>query len=90
MGKQETYWLKVLEGEIPVLRLPYDFPRPVIQDFSGGKINFEIGKQETAGLQQLALAQGITLYMVLSAACWYDHMISPEQSKVSGPFPPPV
>jgi tyrocidine synthetase-3 len=66
--KQEAYWLKVLRDEIPVLRLPYDFPRPGIQDFAGGKMDFEIGKQETPGLKQLTLAQGATLYMVLLAA----------------------
>ncbi|UCH95958.1 MAG: amino acid adenylation domain-containing protein, partial [Candidatus Aminicenantes bacterium] len=66
--KQEAYWLKVLGDEIPVLRLPYDFPRPKIQDFAGGKMDFEIGKQETPGLKQLTLSQGATLYMVLLAA----------------------
>jgi tyrocidine synthetase-3 len=66
--KQEAYWLKVLGDDIPVLRLPYDFPRPGIQDFAGGKMDFEIGQQETIGLKQLALAREATLYMVLLAA----------------------
>ena len=29
------YWRKKFEGEIPVLDLPYDFPRPPEQSFRG-------------------------------------------------------
>jgi len=64
---QETYWLRQFGGEIPVLELPTDFPRPVVQQFEGRRLTFEIGKEETADLQTAALRQGTTLYMVLSA-----------------------
>ncbi|NIM83617.1 MAG: AMP-binding protein, partial [Candidatus Aminicenantes bacterium] len=63
--KQEEYWEKQFEGEIPVLHLPIDYPRPAVQSFEGRTISFEISEEETAALAQLALAQGASLYMVL-------------------------
>ncbi|MEC3790751.1 amino acid adenylation domain-containing protein, partial [Bacillus velezensis] len=32
--KQEAYWLKRLEGELPVLELPADKPRPAVRSFA--------------------------------------------------------
>jgi tyrocidine synthetase-3 len=65
--EQREYWLKKFTDEIPVLTLPYDFPRPALQRFAGGSVLFEIGEQETNQLKQLALNQDATLYMVLLA-----------------------
>ena len=65
--KQEKYWRKEFEGEIPVLNLPTDYPRPALRDFKGSTISFEIGKQETSALKTCALDAGATLYMVLLA-----------------------
>jgi len=67
MKKQEAYWQKQFEGEIPVLNLPSDYVRPSVQQFEGERINFEI-KEEMERLNQLALETGSTLYMVLFAA----------------------
>jgi tyrocidine synthetase-3 len=65
LESQEDYWLKQLEGDIPVLNLPIDYPRPEFQQFSGDTVGFELGNEETAVLQQLAYKEGATLYMVL-------------------------
>ncbi|UCH98493.1 MAG: amino acid adenylation domain-containing protein [Candidatus Aminicenantes bacterium] len=65
--KQEAYWVKLFEGEIPVLTLPTDFPRPVVQSFAGDRLNFELGEEATRALRALALEEGVTLYMVLVA-----------------------
>jgi surfactin family lipopeptide synthetase B/lichenysin synthetase B len=35
--QQEAYWLDIFKGDVPVLALPYDYPRPVERNFSGGK-----------------------------------------------------
>jgi tyrocidine synthetase-3 len=53
--RQEMYWLKEFAGEIPVLNLPIDFARPAIQDFTGGSLAFEIGKDETEKLKNMSL-----------------------------------
>jgi amino acid adenylation domain-containing protein len=65
--KQEEYWLKEFAGEIPVLELPTDYPRPAEQSFEGDSVNFEISTEETQTLNTLALTGGSTLFMVLVA-----------------------
>ncbi|MCR8843449.1 amino acid adenylation domain-containing protein [Paenibacillus sp. SC116] len=66
--QQESFWLDVFQGEIPVLNMPTDFVRPAIQRFEGDSIEFVIGKQRSERLRQLAAHTGSTLYMVLLAA----------------------
>jgi tyrocidine synthetase-3 len=63
--KQKAYWKKQLGGEIPVLDLPIDYVRPTIQQFAGSTVAFEIDQEEVNALQSLALAEGMTLYMIL-------------------------
>ncbi|MGE5340424.1 MAG: amino acid adenylation domain-containing protein [Candidatus Omnitrophota bacterium] len=63
--RQAEFWLKAFEEEIPVLDLPIDFPRPVVQSFEGKAIPFEIDQTTTDLLKKLALATHTTLYMVL-------------------------
>jgi amino acid adenylation domain-containing protein len=65
--KQETFWLEEFEGEIPVLNLPIDYPRPALHGVEGDKVNFAVSVEETQGL--IALANDIdgTLFMVLLA-----------------------
>ncbi|UCH97422.1 MAG: amino acid adenylation domain-containing protein, partial [Candidatus Aminicenantes bacterium] len=65
--QQETYWLNRFEGEIPVLNIPTDYPRPRIQDFAGSAVSFEIPAHSTAALKIMARKEGCTLYMVLLA-----------------------
>ncbi|MGD2087372.1 MAG: non-ribosomal peptide synthase/polyketide synthase [Candidatus Aminicenantes bacterium] len=66
--KQEKYWLKEFEGEIPVLNLPTDSPRPPIQKFDGDRVSFEMENKTTLALKAKALECGVTLYMLLIAA----------------------
>ena len=62
------YWHKKLAGEIPVLQLPTDRPRPPEQTFHGSTINFPIDEILTQQLRELARAEGTTLFTVLMAA----------------------
>ncbi|UCH95419.1 MAG: amino acid adenylation domain-containing protein, partial [Candidatus Aminicenantes bacterium] len=64
---QGRYWLKEFEGEIPVLEIPTDYPRPAVQQFEGSSLDFEVDRETTYALTSLALAEGATLYMVLLA-----------------------
>jgi amino acid adenylation domain-containing protein len=68
LDKQEKYWLETLAGQLPVLDLPTDYPRPVYRSFAGTAVKYEINPKETKALHQLALEEGATLYMVLLAA----------------------
>ncbi|NLD48843.1 MAG: amino acid adenylation domain-containing protein, partial [Clostridiaceae bacterium] len=74
MQKQKNYWLDNFRGEIPVLEMPLDFPRPVIQSFEGSTVNFELEEAVTDRLNTLALKNGATLFMVLMAA--YNVLLS--------------
>ena len=66
--KQEEYWLNRFSGEIPVLQLPADFPRPPVQCFEGDLITHQLDQADLSGLRKLAAETGTTLYMVLLAA----------------------
>ncbi|MCY9381592.1 amino acid adenylation domain-containing protein [Bacillus inaquosorum] len=65
---QEAYWLKQLEGELPVLDLPADYTRPPVRSFAGDKVSFTLDQEAASGLHKLARENGSTLYMVLLAA----------------------
>ncbi|MCY0089450.1 MULTISPECIES: non-ribosomal peptide synthetase [Bacillus amyloliquefaciens group] len=66
--KQEAYWLKRLEGELPVLELPADKPRPAVRSFAGGSVSCTLDTETASGLHRIARDHGSTLYMVLLAA----------------------
>ena len=65
---QEEYWLKTFSGELPLLNLAVDYLRPAIQSSEGDRFEFEIGPELTARINQIAVQNGATLYMVLLAA----------------------
>ncbi|QGQ96125.1 amino acid adenylation domain-containing protein [Paenibacillus psychroresistens] len=67
MKQQEAYWLTTFAGELPILNLPTDYPRPPIQSFEGNRVDFTIGKEEKERLYRLMAETGTTLYMVLLA-----------------------
>ncbi|MEC0210153.1 amino acid adenylation domain-containing protein [Paenibacillus ehimensis] len=68
LQQQETYWLSELGGELPVLNMPTDFPRPQLQSFDGDAFSRKLDPGLTASLYKLAQESGTTLYMVLLAA----------------------
>jgi len=67
MAKQEKYWLKQFEGEIPVVNLPLDYPRPAKPDFEGNNIVFELDHQLTGAINGLVSETGTTLHILLLA-----------------------
>jgi len=74
LKKQEAYWLQVFAGEIPVLNMPSDYPRPIVRGFAGDRLNFSVEGELTEALNKLAMETGTTLYMVLLAA--YNVLLS--------------
>jgi len=62
---QETYWFRQFEETLPVLNLPYDYPRPAIQEFTGEAVNFSIGNVDTEAVNRLAASANATLFMTL-------------------------
>ncbi len=68
LEQQLSYWKTQLEGELPVLALPTDRPRPAIQTFKGGRHTFWISSELTNQLNQLSQQQQATLFMLLLSA----------------------
>ncbi|WP_033155128.1 non-ribosomal peptide synthetase, partial [Bacillus paralicheniformis] len=73
-NRQEAYWLKQLDGELPVLELPADNARPAVRSFAGDTVSRTLDAKTTAGLYKIARDNGCTLYMVLLAA--YSTLLS--------------
>ncbi len=63
-----NYWQKQLGGELPVLNLPTDRPRPSIQTYNGASYHFQLSQKLSAQLKELAQREERSLYMVLIAA----------------------
>ncbi|AIG26684.1 non-ribosomal peptide synthase/polyketide synthase [Brevibacillus laterosporus] len=68
MQKQEMYWLENLSGDLPVLQMPTDYPRPPVYSYDGDNVPFTVDKELSSALRQLAMETGTTMYMVLLAA----------------------
>jgi fengycin family lipopeptide synthetase D len=70
-NQQGKYWLAGfgVQGEIPILHLPTDFPRPAVQRFEGNSLTFELDSEKTDALKTLAFREKATLYMVLLGIC---------------------
>ncbi|MBW4673819.1 MAG: amino acid adenylation domain-containing protein [Desmonostoc geniculatum HA4340-LM1] len=62
------YWKQQLSGELPVLQLPTDRPRPTVTTFAGAKQYFTLSTALTNALKQLSQRQDATLFMSLLAA----------------------
>jgi len=67
--KQEEYWLNAFKGDLPVLKMPTDYPRPVSRDFKGSDINFDIDSADAEALRNLAVKEDATLFMVMLTIC---------------------
>ncbi len=65
---QEEYHLKEFAGEVPVLDLHTDFPRPAVQSFAGDRVHFVLHEALKEKMDRLATATGTTVFMILMAA----------------------
>ncbi|NIG57756.1 condensation domain-containing protein, partial [Chitinophaga sp. Cy-1792] len=61
----QAYWLEQFSGELPVLELPADKPRPAVKTYHGGLVQKQLA---LTGLQSLVQSTGSTLFMGLVAA----------------------
>ncbi|HEV2727188.1 MAG TPA: amino acid adenylation domain-containing protein, partial [Solirubrobacterales bacterium] len=68
LEKELSYWRAQLGGELPVLELPTDRPRPPVQSYRGALAGFRLSGEVTAGLRGLSRGEGCTLFMTLLAA----------------------
>lgn len=62
------YWLEQLSGDLPLLDLVGDNPRPPLKTYNGATINKDISIELTKAVRHLTQEQGATLFMGLVAA----------------------
>ena len=62
------YWREQLAGDLPILDLPTDRPRPPVQSSNGASITFTLPEVLTRKLKEQAQASDATLYTILLAA----------------------
>src|SRR5918911_5499780 len=68
LESQLSYWKEQLGGDLPVLHLPTDRPRPPIQSLRGATRPFSLSQALSDSLDALSRREGVTLFMTLLAA----------------------
>ncbi|HET9711371.1 MAG TPA: condensation domain-containing protein, partial [Pyrinomonadaceae bacterium] len=68
LTNQLAYWRRKLGGTLPLLELPTDRRRPLIQSFQGARLPISMPEDLTAKLKNLGQKYGCTLYMTVLAA----------------------
>ena len=66
--RQLDHWRRELAGELPVLQLPTDRPRPSVLAHRGAMETFDLSLELTERLKALSRRDGATTYMTLLAA----------------------
>jgi len=68
LDRHLSYWRNQLSGDLPVLQLPTDRPRPRVQTFRGATHAFALPVGLTESLKALSQEAGTTLFMTVLAA----------------------
>ncbi|MBQ1660836.1 MAG: amino acid adenylation domain-containing protein, partial [Clostridia bacterium] len=68
ISDQERYWKQQFEGDIPILDMPLDYPRPQIQSYEGSTIGIVLDKELSQKLKELCRKTGTTEFMLFLAA----------------------
>ncbi|MCP4153629.1 MAG: amino acid adenylation domain-containing protein, partial [bacterium] len=64
---QEAFWVRSFAGELPVLTLPTDYPRPEMQRFEGALVEFRLKKETFGKPGESSKKTGSTLFMRILA-----------------------
>jgi amino acid adenylation domain-containing protein len=68
LEKQLSYWKENLGGDLPVLDLATDRPRPSVQTHHGARESLLLSQNLTEAITALSQREGVTLFMTLLAA----------------------
>ncbi|GHO45001.1 condensation domain-containing protein [Ktedonospora formicarum] len=63
-----SYWREKLAGNLPLLNLPFDRPRPPVQTYQGSVHSVSFSPELTASLRDLARSEKVTLFTVVLTA----------------------
>ncbi|MBW4602153.1 MAG: amino acid adenylation domain-containing protein [Calothrix sp. FI2-JRJ7] len=64
---QLAYWKQQLSDNLPLLKLPIDHPRPLVQNYQGGRQSLTLPNLSKT-LKKFSNEEGVTLFMTLLAA----------------------
>lgn len=67
MQAAKEYWQTRLSGDLPILNLPTDRPRPMMQTAHGDRLNFEIDPDIYLRLVDFGREHNASLFMVLAS-----------------------
>ncbi|MFC9550557.1 condensation domain-containing protein [Rhodococcus sp. NPDC056960] len=67
LDSELEYWRTVL-ADVPLLRLPTDFPRPERKNFTGAFHTFTVSEDLTRSLRAVARRESVSLFVVLLSA----------------------
>ncbi len=63
----QAYWHQKLSGELPVLNLPTDYPRPATLSYKGNTVTHVLNAELSASLDQFCREKQVSLFMTLLA-----------------------
>src|SRR5207244_2595693 len=84
----EKFWLEQFSGDLPVLELPTDRPRPPLQAFTGHRQSVTFDAEFTSALKHAAARERCSMFMLLfSAYTTLLHRLSGQDDLIVGvPF----
>jgi amino acid adenylation domain-containing protein len=68
LSQHLDYWRQKLAGDLPVLDLPADYPRPAVQTFRGAIQTLHLSRELSEQLKALGKKENSTLFITLLAA----------------------
>ena len=67
LDEQLSYWKRKLGGQLPVLQIPTDRPRPAVPNHRGAQESCRLDQELSDQLKELSRREGVTLFMTLVA-----------------------
>ncbi len=68
LAESKNFWINQFRGDIPVLELPTDYPRPIVQSFEGDKVCTKISSDLAKKIQNLTKNLNVSSYVFLLSA----------------------
>lgn len=63
----EDYWVQKFAGELPILDLPTDYPRPAEKNYAGSSVVFDLPANLSEDVRELNQKLGATLFQTMLA-----------------------
>jgi amino acid adenylation domain-containing protein len=70
LQEHREYWREKLGGQLPVLNLPLDYPRPVTQSFAGATAGLALDEEMSSRIAELGRLNGASLFITLLSAVY--------------------